>query len=134
MLVQGGGEHDRAIDRSNRKKESNMPHRYFKASDGTFTVFRASASRVYRGAWMRVDRARQRNAEGVWAPVGEPFPVIMGFSAKLGGPSGMLAAIEITKAEHQALVAAKNARAVADPDACAPDSPRDSWVRNEALS
>jgi hypothetical protein len=110
-----------------------MPMRYFKATDGTFTIFRASASRVYRGAWMRVDRARKRNAEGDWAPVGEPFPVIMGFSAKLGGPSAALPAIEITKAEHQALVAAKNARAVADLDACVPDSPRDSWVRNDGV-
>ena len=119
-----------------------MPNRYFKATDGTFTVFRASSSRVYKSAWMRIDRARERNAEGVWAPVGEPHPVNLGFSARppyaaargIPGAPGAYPAEEITKAEHQALVAAKNARAVADPDACEPSSPRDSWVRNEEVA
>jgi hypothetical protein len=114
-----------------------MPTRYFKATDGTFTVFRATASRVYASAWMVIDRSTERAANDTWVPVGEPHPVNMGFSAK---PSAALPAVEITKAEYSALVARKVARTDAEKAANPAlwrgygHSPRDSWVSNEALS
>ena len=98
-----------------------MTKRYFKASDGVFTIFRASDSRVYASAWMTVDGFKTR-------------PTNMGFSAKpvyraAEGVSGLpsaLSAVEIDKAEYNALVRAKKARTE-------DNAPSASWVRNADL-
>ena len=119
-----------------------MTKRYFKATDGKFTIFRASESRAYQGAWMRIEQLSRRAADGKsWEPYGEPIPVAMGFSAYPVPPHGQFPAIEIGKGEYQALVAIKTTRI----DAWCAElkakgqtmfggvSPSDSWVRNEEL-
>ena len=90
-----------------------MTTTYYKATDGVFTIFRATQSRVYRGAWMTVDGLKTR-------------PTNFGFSAKAGGASGVLPAVEITQAEYQALVTLKSQRTK-------DHSPSASWVRNADL-
>ena len=58
-----------------------MTKRYFKATDGTFTVFRASESRVYRYAWMRLGQssgARPTARRG--RSSGRPTPSTLGFT------------------------------------------------------
>jgi hypothetical protein len=102
-----------------------MTTRYFKATNGEFTIFRGSASRVYRSAWIMIDRIRERSEDWSWVPVGEPQPVNQGFSANIG-PIGALKAVEIDKAEYDALVQAKKART-------SDNAPRASWVRNADL-
>lgn len=87
-----------------------MTKRYYKATDGTFTIFRATDSRIYKGAWMTVDGFKTR-------------PRNMGFSGKY---SGALEAIEIGKGEYDALVLYKKQRT----DDNAPSA---SWVRNADL-
>lgn len=90
--------------------------RYFSATDGKITVFRASDSRVYQSA-----------TKSGWG---------ISFSAKPAA-LGAMPAVEITKAEYNALVALKQARVRAGnvgghhADGGAPS---DSWVSNEALS
>lgn len=98
-----------------------MTKRYYKASDGTFTIFRATDSRVYQSAWMTVDGFKTR-------------PTNMGFSAKptyrasagISGSPGSYPAVEIDKPEYEALVAAKKARTD-------DNSPSASWVPNADL-
>ena len=119
-----------------------MTKRYYKASNGTFTIFRAS-ERPYRTAWMTIDRIHVRDADGeTWVKTGEPQPVNMGFSAGIG-KIGDYQVTEIGKGEYQALVAAKTWRVEARVAALraagrtisggAGSAPRDSWVRNEDL-
>jgi hypothetical protein len=87
--------------------------RYFKATNGRFTVFRASTTRVYLSAWI------QSNAQRV---------TDYGFS--LLSAKGRVPAEEMTKAEYDALNARKVERIVAaggDPKHAAP---ADSWVAN----
>ena len=119
-----------------------MTKRYFKATDGKFTIFRASESRVYRGAWMRIDQSRRRAADGkTWEPFGEPVPVAMGFSAYPVPPHGQFPAVEIGKHEYQVLVQIKTARVEAwraelrakGQTMFGSIGPSDSWVRNDEL-
>jgi hypothetical protein len=104
-------------------------NRYFKATDGRFTVYRSSATRVYAAAWIRPGPERAQ---------------AFGFAAKLA-PLSPLPAIEISKPEYQALVARKAERIAAYIAARAAAgnpvyqgydgaSPGDSWVFNEALA
>jgi hypothetical protein len=88
-----------------------MTTRYYKATDGTFTVFRATQSREYASAWIQVDGFKVR-------------PLDFGFRAKSIGP---YPAIEINKADYEWLATLKNERTT-------DHSPRNSWVRNDALN
>jgi hypothetical protein len=92
-----------------------MSLRYFKATDGRFTIFRATASRVYGSAWI------QTNGERV---------TLAGFSMK---PAGMypLPAIEIDRMEYHRLTALKMARIVTAGGNPKWAAPSDSWVRNQ---
>lgn len=89
--------------------------RYFKATDGVVTVFRASKTRIYQSAWFT------RHDGETW-PAGES-----GFSGKAAGAGGgQFPATQIEKAEFDRLVAAKNRR-LGDTRYV---SPSDSWVCN----
>jgi predicted SprT family Zn-dependent metalloprotease len=99
-----------------------MTSRYFKATDGQFTIFRSTTARTYQFADLT---AR------------DGLIVAMGF----GNLKGALKAIEIDKAEYASLVAAKNKRtkALHDKRAAAGlsnwrDGPSDSWVFNADLA
>jgi hypothetical protein len=108
-------------------------NRYFKATDGRFTVYRSSATRVYASAWFAVTDAGVRD---------------IGFSAKphcARGTEHGAPAVEISKAEYQTLVARKAERIAAFIAARAAAgnpvyrgydgaAPSDSWVFNEALA
>jgi hypothetical protein len=97
-----------------------MTIRYFKATDGVITVFRASATRVYASAWFTTEGNR---------PIGD-----IGFSGK-PLPLGKYPAVEITKAEYEALQAAKLERVkAAGENPKWATSPQSSWVRNAALT
>ena len=94
-----------------------MTTRYFKATDGKKTVFRASKTRVYASA--NIDSAS--------------------FSAKPAS-AGMAPTIEITKAEYDRLTVLKHARCRIDfakyserfiQSRCS--DPEQSWVRNAEL-
>jgi hypothetical protein len=104
-------------------------NRYFKATDGRFTVYRASPTRVYISAWLNPHTTHVDFGFSVAPPVGR----------------GRVAAIEISKAEYQALVARKAERIAAFIAARAAAgnpvyqgydgaAPGDSWVFNEALA
>jgi hypothetical protein len=98
-----------------------MTTRYFKATDGKVTVFRASKTRVYSSAWFDVYAADD----------GGPRVGASGFSVKPAGWGGQFPAVEISKAEYDALVVRKVERIKAaggNPSYAAPHS---SWVRNE---
>lgn len=100
-----------------------MAMRYFKSSNGTVTVFRASATRSYTFAgWIST-----KDGCGVTGDIG--------FSNALRGARYTSAnAVEITKAEYEALQAAKRSRVAAAGGA--PEwatSPQNSWVRNSDL-
>jgi hypothetical protein len=98
-------------------------NRYFKATDGQFTVFRMSPTRVYAAAWLQIVK-------------GCP---IFGFSAKLS-PKAPLPVEEIVKSEYEALVARKIRRVEARKSELIASgakvwgdygsSPSDSWVVN----
>jgi hypothetical protein len=92
-----------------------MTKRYFKATDGDITVFRASDTKVYQSA-----------SKTNWG---------ISFSGKPAG-LGAMPAVEITKVEYTALVALKQARIKASNGGRHDDggSPSDSWVSNEALA
>lgn len=98
-----------------------MTTRYFKATDGKITVFRASKTRVYQSA--------------------------SGFGPKesisFSGRPGPFPTTEISKAEYDALVVVKAARiasrwATKYPGEAMPSwagsSPQDSWVDNPAIA
>jgi hypothetical protein len=87
-----------------------MTTRYFKATDGWTTVFRATATRAYQSATMHR-----------WG---------ISFSAKPAGLDDM-ATVEITKSEYEALQAAKVEQIKAHGrDPARYTSPQDSWIRN----
>jgi hypothetical protein len=97
--------------------------RYFKATDGKITVFRASETKAYAFATFKGEKLAEDHA---WC--GQ-----IGFSAKAGDHP----AVEITKAEYEALVAQKTARINAKNEARKAEGkrvwsvgPSDSWVQN----
>jgi hypothetical protein len=90
-----------------------MSKRYFSATDGDVTVFRASDTKVYQSA------TRTR-----WS---------ISFSGKPAG-LGAMPAKEITKAQYAALVALKQARVQASGGRHSDGgAPSDSWVANDAI-
>lgn len=91
-----------------------MTKRFFKATDGEFTVFRASATMHYRSAIVRGKGS-------------------ISFSSASGG-YGSSPVEEITKSEYETLVARKNTRLKSEgKDPGRYTTPRHSWVRNAAL-
>jgi hypothetical protein len=114
-----------------------MTKRFFSATDGQFTIFRASEDRTYSHGKLIVsthgwDQARRC---AITVPA---HPVGLGFCNRPGRDTHP--AIEITKAEYDRLVGLKRARIDAA-SGIGPDrgrhqdggSPSDSWVRNSAL-
>ena len=94
-----------------------MSIRYFKATNGRFTIFRASASRVYGSAWIQCDANRV---------------TVAGFSMKAASASVYpIPAIEIDRAEYDRLNARKAERIVLQGGNPKWAAPSDSWVRNE---
>jgi hypothetical protein len=93
-----------------------MAIRYFKATDGVFTVFRASRNLAFLSARMRF------SGDGV---------AEIGFSGK----PGSYPAIEIDKAEYEAPVRAKIARRsrLEGRIVSCDREPSQSWVRNSDL-
>jgi len=88
-------------------------NKYFSATDGTITVFRASATRTYQSA------LKLRNGISFSAT-----------PAKL--MEGAMPAVEITKGEYDALVALKVERLKAS-GTKGYTKPGDSWVKNTSL-
>jgi hypothetical protein len=120
-----------------------MTRRYFRATNGTYTVFRASESKTYRYAWIRLDQ-RSRRGEGGWEKYGEAVPLDMGFTNPTTVPKGAcgpLPTTEIGKGEYMALVSLKTQRIEAWREELKAKgetmwgsvSPSDSWVRNDEL-
>jgi hypothetical protein len=98
-----------------------MTVRYFKASDGVFTVFRATASRTYTSA---------RIATNAGSPQ-TPRVVSIGFSSKPAVAGFDYPVLEITKAEYEALAARKTERLKASgAPARLGGSPNQAWVRD----
>lgn len=94
--------------------------RYFKATDGKITVFRASETRAYVSATVPAD-----------PKTGYYYSI--SFSGKPAG-LGSCPCVEITRAEFVALTAAKIERIKAEGGKHADGgSPSDSWVRNSAI-
>ena len=91
-----------------------MTTRYFKATDGKITAFRASKTRVYQSADLGNENRHLGSRYGI------------GFSGK----PGPVKAVEIDKAEYDRLVVLKNARLGKMQYG---PSPQDSWVDNAAL-
>jgi hypothetical protein len=121
-----------------------MTKRYFKATNGTYTVFRASESKTYRFGWMKLGQVMRRAADGDWEYYGEVIPLDLGFTNPFTTPkgvSGPFPAIEIGKGEYMALVTIKTKRIQAwraEREAAgqthfSSTSPGDSWVRNDEL-
>ena len=123
-----------------------MTKRYFKATNGTFTIFRASESKTYRFAWMKLGQVSRRTASGDWERYGEMIPLDMGFTnpANPRRPHdaiGPFPAIEIGKGEYAALVVIKTKRIEAwraelrakGQTMFGSVSPSDSWVHNDEL-
>ena len=100
-----------------------MTVRYYKATDGVLTVFRAT-TRVYASAWFTTETGQGG------LPLLRRSPGI-GFSPHaLGTRGGNYPAVEITEAEYDTLVAAKIERVKnegRDPKYFT--SLQDSWVR-----
>lgn len=100
-----------------------MVQRFFKSTNGQFTVFRASRSRVYQSAWMTTNEGSSH----------APRVINLGFSAKPAYPGFDWPVEEIVKSEYETLVALKNSRL----KAAARDSdfgdPGNNWVSNAAL-
>ena len=105
-----------------------MTVRYYKATDGVLTVFRAS-TRVYASAWF----ATETGQSGLPALRRSPG---IGFSTHARTTrGGNYPAVEITEAEYGALVVAKVARIKNDGrDPKYFTSLQDSWVHNQALA
>jgi len=89
-----------------------MTKRFFKATDGKITTFRASATRVYHSANINCASFSGAHAS----------PIL-----------GTVPAVEITEAEFAILNAAKHRRLYAQPNYRGFTKPSDSWVANEAL-
>jgi len=90
-----------------------MSNKYFSATDGTITVFRASATRTYQSA------LKLRNG--------------ISFSATPANlMEGAMPAVEITKGEYDALCALKVQRLKATGKSYY-TKPGDSWVKNTSL-
>jgi hypothetical protein len=89
--------------------------RYYKATDGTFTVFRSSKARVYASAWIQTARPNptRPHAFGFRQTARAPYPVE-----------------EISKAEYDDLKLAQKQRLGGN---LTYTSPRDAWVRNDGL-
>jgi hypothetical protein len=97
--------------------------RYFKATNGRFTVFRASPTRVYLSAWIQSDAKR-----------------VTDFGFSMLSAKGRVPAEEMTKDEYEALVKRKTARIEARKAEIVASggqisrsfgsSPSDSWVAN----
>jgi hypothetical protein len=105
-----------------------MTKRYYKATDGVLTVFRAT-TRVFASAWFTTETP----------PGGLPYPYMLGprggigFSNKPVSP-GKYVVVEITAAEFGALQAAKVERIKAmGGDPSHHTSHQDSWVHNRCL-
>jgi hypothetical protein len=97
--------------------------RYFKATDGRVTVFRAPSRAVYRWAHFRTEETTYG-----WAPFGE-------ISFSFGRRDGAYPTIEIDAAEYTTLRVLKARRIVLNGER-APGvlrSPQNSWVRNAEL-
>ena len=93
-----------------------MTTRYFKATDGAITYFRASATRVYQAAY-----PSQYHRQGA------------SFSASAPDFVSAMPAVEITKAEYQTLLAAKAKRQDAvQMNKYWRNQPSESWVANDA--
>lgn len=89
--------------------------KFYKATDGKITAFRATASgRAYQSA--------QLTGKGG-----------IGFRSAKALPPATFPAVEITKAEYDALQAAKVERLKAEGKRGSYTSPQDSWVRNASL-
>ena len=105
-----------------------MTVRYYKATDGVLTVFRASA-RVYASAWF----ATETGQSGLPAQRRSPGVAFSTHARTTRG--GNYPAVEITEAEYGALVVAKVARIKNDGrDPKYFTSLQDSWVHNQALA
>lgn len=94
-----------------------MGLRYFKATNGRFTVFRSSPTRAYVSATIHCNADR-----------------VTDFSLSYTAGRGALPAEEITRAEYNALNAAKQRRIEARGGMVKYAAPRDSWVSNAELA
>jgi hypothetical protein len=107
-----------------------MAHkRYFKATDGFITVFRASATKFYHSANFTSD---QQVAGGPFVLTSDDI----GFS-KYDAPAGsklVHPAEEIVESQYLTLVARKNERLRATGRPLTTCTPRDSWVSNKAVA
>jgi hypothetical protein len=104
-----------------------MSKRYFKFTDGTFTVFRGTGMvQGFRYGWT------QRRNRGSFPT----NPGWVGFSnSPVNSKAVTFPATEITKAEFDQLVAIKRTRVIAaGHDNAQYSSPQDAWVFNEALA
>ena len=122
-----------------------MTKRYFKATNGTYTIFRASESKAYRYGWIKFDQRTRRSADGkTWEKYGEVVPLDIGFTNPFTAPkgaSGPFPAHEIGKHEYQVLVQIKGVRCEAWREELRAKGqtmfgsvgPSDSWVRNDEL-
>jgi hypothetical protein len=95
-----------------------MPMRYFKATNGRFTVFRGTTQRVYASAWINCSGTRVINW-GLSMKATNVYP---------------LPAEEIARTEYEELNQRKIERMVAAGGNPKWAAPSDSWVSNEALT
>jgi hypothetical protein len=101
--------------------------RFFKATDGHVTVFRASDTRDYKSAFFT-----STEVDGRWVrqgPISFSGNPIVGVKISIQHP-----AVEIVQSEYETLIAGKNTRVQAtggDPRHAT--SPQHSWVSNAAL-
>lgn len=100
--------------------------RFFKATDGDITVFRASATKFYHSANFSSDQQ----------VAGGPMMLLerISFSQYDHVPGHTYPAEEIVQSEYATLVARKNSRIKAHGDNREGASPQESWVRNAALA
>lgn len=100
-----------------------MTKRYFKATDGKITVFRATDTKIYASANFHTYES------GGAFHCGRDI----GFSGRSPSTHGY-AAVEISRAEYDHLTAIKQARIVGQGSSLKySTSPSDSWVRNTQL-
>jgi hypothetical protein len=98
-----------------------MTKRFYKATDGSLTVFRATDTKVYQSATITN-----------WGSEAKPR-LNISFSGKAAGV-GAMPAIEITKAEYDALTSLKLRRMRAMGEAIRySTSPSHSWVANDVI-
>lgn len=89
--------------------------RYFKATNGRFTVFRSSPTRAYTAATIYCNADRVTD-------------FVLSYTGR-----GNLPAVEITREEYNALNDAKQRRIEAAGGRVSYAAPRDSWVRNSDI-